>query len=86
MSLGVPIIVSRTKIDKYYFNDSIVKFFEPENEKDLAQSMVLVAQDKELRQNLVSNATHFVQKNNWDIKKHLYLDLVDSLCGNNKKG
>ena len=27
MSLGVPVIVSETKIDKFYFNDSVLKFF-----------------------------------------------------------
>jgi glycosyltransferase involved in cell wall biosynthesis len=80
MSLGVPIIVARTRIDSYYFNDSIVKFFEPENEKDLAEAMVSLAKDKELREQLTENATRFVQEQNWDVKKHIYLDLVDSLC------
>ncbi len=40
MALGVPIILSRTKIDSYYFNDSIVTFFDPENDQDLADSML----------------------------------------------
>ena len=31
MSLGVPVLMSATRIDKYYFNDSVVKFFEPDN-------------------------------------------------------
>ena len=37
MSLGIPVIVSRTKIDNYYFNDYVVKFFRPEDEMDLAE-------------------------------------------------
>lgn len=79
MSLGIPIIVSRTKIDQYYFSDSVVKFFEPENEKDLAEAMLLLIKNPELRENLAKNALRYVERNNWDIKKHIYLDLVDSL-------
>lgn len=80
MSLGVPIIVSRTKIDQYYFNESVVKFFEPENEKDLAEAMLLLIRDERLRSQLAENGLKFAQAYDWEIKKHLYLDLVDSLC------
>jgi glycosyltransferase involved in cell wall biosynthesis len=79
MSLGVPIIVSRTKIDQYYFNDSIVKFFEPEDETDLANVMLLIMRDKDLRENLAQNAFKFALKNNWKTKQHIYLRLIDSL-------
>jgi len=84
MSLGVPIIVSKTKIDKYYFDESIVKFFRPEDEKDLANTMLLLIRNKKLREDLAEKAFKFVKKNNWDVKKHIYLDLVDSLVGKEK--
>jgi glycosyltransferase involved in cell wall biosynthesis len=79
MSLGVPIIVSRTKIDEYYFNESIVTFFNPDDEKDLAEQMLLAIQNKNLRKKQTKNAIEFIKYNNWDVKKHVYLDLVDSL-------
>jgi len=79
MSLGVPIVVSKTKIDQYYFDESIVKFFEPENEKDLAEAMLELINNKEMRDKLSQNALNFVGKNNWEVKKHIYLDLVDFL-------
>ena len=79
MSLGVPIVVSKTKIDQYYFNDSIVKFFEPENEKDLANAMLEMIQNKQLRNHLAFNASQFVKKFSWDANKHIYIDLVDYL-------
>jgi len=85
MSLGVPIIVSKTKIDRYYFNESVVKFFEPEDEKDLADVMLLLIRNKDLREKLVQNALKFVAKNSWDVKKYLYLNLVDSLLDKQKK-
>ena len=79
MALGIPIIVAKTKIDQYYFNDSIVKFFEPENEKDLSEAMLLLIQDQKLRNSLIANADKYIAKNNWEEKKQIYLDLVDSL-------
>jgi glycosyltransferase involved in cell wall biosynthesis len=80
MSLGVPILVSATKIDKYYFNDQVVQFFEPENEADLAEKMLSLARDEELRKRLTANASRFLEDYTWENKKHLYLDLVDSLA------
>ena len=52
MSLGVPLLLSRTKIDQYYFNDSVVKFFEPGNEQDLAEKMLDLIKNKEERDRL----------------------------------
>jgi len=79
MLMGIPTIVSRTKIDDFYFNESIVKFFDPENEEDLAAAMLLLIENKKLRKRLSENAYDFIQENSWDVKKHIYLDLVDSL-------
>ncbi len=79
MALGVPLIVSKTKIDSYYFNDSLVKFFESENEADLAASILLLRCDSKLRERLAANASKYAQQNNWDVKKEEYLRLVDSL-------
>jgi glycosyltransferase involved in cell wall biosynthesis len=79
MSLGIPVIVSRTKIDTYYHNDSMVKFFESENESDLADSMVLLYSNPELREGFVEGANRFVERNTWQVKKQEYLSLVDHL-------
>ena len=79
MALNVPLVVSRTKIETYYFDDSMVKFFESENERDLADSILLLKNDKQLSERLVSNAARYVKQNNWEVKKNEYLNLVDSL-------
>lgn len=79
MSLGVPIIVSKTKIDQYYFNDDVVRFFEPGNVDDLAEAMLDMIQNEDLRRHLSKNALQFVQRFRWADNKHKYLDLVDSL-------
>jgi glycosyltransferase involved in cell wall biosynthesis len=79
MSLGVPVIVSKTKIDQYYFNESVVKFFEPDNEKDLADAILLLMRDKDLRDELAGNAQEFVKDYSWEHKKKIYFDIVDLL-------
>ena len=85
MSLEVPVIVSDTKIDKHYFNDSVVKFFNPEDENDLANKMLLLIKDIQLRKQLSTNAAKFVEAYSWKIKKEIYLEIVDVLTGNRLK-
>ena len=82
MAAGVPVIVSETKIDKYYFNDSVVQFFKPEDERDLAGKMLLLIKNRELSDGLAQNALKFVQDYMWDRRKREYLDLVDQLVNN----
>ena len=85
LALGVPVIVSRTKIDGLYFSDATVKFFESENVDDLAQCMLQLAKDQSLRSQLVKNGFEYSQKNTWDVKKQDYLRLVDSLIAGSAK-
>src|SRR5208283_5144353 len=79
MAAGVPAIVSKTKIDSFYFNDSVVRFFESGNENDLAAAMLELMNHRDRREQLVRNAGEYVAGNNWDVKKHEYLSLVDSV-------
>ena len=79
MSLGVPMVVSSTKIDRYYFNDSIVRFFESGNPDALAKAIVEVLQNDELRRCLITNALEYADKNSWQRRQGNYLELIDSL-------
>ena len=79
MAEGVPVIVSKTKVDELYFNDSVVHFFESGNEKDLAEAMLCLIKNRELRESLIRNANEYVARNNWDIRKQRYWHLVNSL-------
>jgi len=81
MSLGIPAVVSRTKIDDYYFNDSVVQFFDPDDERDLARCMLLLIKNDELRNSLTQKASAFVEQYSWQAKKQIYLDIVDKLVG-----
>jgi glycosyltransferase involved in cell wall biosynthesis len=79
MAVGVPLVVSRTRIDSMTFDESKVKFFQSENEVDLAACILTLKRQPELRAQLIANANGHISQNNWDVKKHDYLKLVDSL-------
>jgi glycosyltransferase involved in cell wall biosynthesis len=81
MSQGVPIVASQTDIDNYYFDDSLVHFFESGDPRALAKAIVRVATDEVLRARLVNNSKRYTALNSWEEKKQDYLDVVDALCG-----
>ena len=82
MSLGVPMVVSSTKIDRYYFNDSIVRFFESGNHEALAEAIIQVLQHDELRQRMIVCALEYADQNSWQRRQNDYLKLVDALIEN----
>jgi exosortase len=79
MALGVPVVVSDTKIDRYYFNESVVRFFRGGDENDLAEAILQLIRDQRLREQLVRNAAQFVTGFDWAKTKSEYFALVDSL-------
>ncbi|MBS3917360.1 MAG: glycosyltransferase family 4 protein [Deltaproteobacteria bacterium] len=85
MSLSIPVLVSETTIDRYYFNDSVSKFFTPDDVNHLSLCMLELINNRDIRRNLTDNALSFVENFNWDRKKSEYLNLVDSLVSDNKK-
>ena len=80
MSLGIPVIVSDTKIDKFYFTDNHVQFFKSGDVNDLAEKILLLVSNKELRENLVNNSFNLLDNFNWEIHKIRYFEIVDKLC------
>src|SRR5207244_12936274 len=69
MSLGVPVVVSSTKIDRYYFNDSVVRFFESGNPDAMAEAMLEVIRDPNLSRRLVANGFEYAARNSWEPRK-----------------
>jgi glycosyltransferase involved in cell wall biosynthesis len=79
MAVGVPLVVSRTEIHQYYYTDNLVKYYEADNEGQLADSIVFLRKNAAVRQRQVSEALKYVQANSWNIQKNQYLEIVDSL-------
>jgi glycosyltransferase involved in cell wall biosynthesis len=79
MSQGVPVVVSRTKVDTFYFEEGVVHFFRSGDSGAMAEAMLDVINDKDLRQSLIARGYEYVERNGWDRKKKEYLDLIDGL-------
>lgn len=79
MAMGVPVVVSNTRIDQYYFAENAVQFFESESAEDLAAKILSLVHNANKRTALRANGMEYVRSNNWNIKKAEYLDLVDNL-------
>ena len=86
MAVGVPVIVSSTKVDRYYFNDSVVRFFESGNPDALAREMVALLRDDELRRRMTAQASKYAATHCWENRKGDYLRLVDALCAKQDAG
>jgi glycosyltransferase involved in cell wall biosynthesis len=80
MSQGVPVVVSQTKIDTFYFEEGIVHFFPSGDSEAMASAMLDVYRDKTLRDSLVQRGYEYVERHGWNRKKKDYLGLIDSLA------
>jgi glycosyltransferase involved in cell wall biosynthesis/peptidoglycan/xylan/chitin deacetylase (PgdA/CDA1 family) len=83
MSQGVPVVVSRTKIDAFYFEEGVVHFFQSGDSQSMAKAMLDVINNKDLRESLAQRGSEYVKRHAWDQKKKEYLDLIDSLSTEN---
>jgi len=79
MACAVPVIISRTLIDTTYFTDDHVWFFNPGDPASLADTIYKVYSNPDEVRAKVKAALDLVSKNNWEVKKHQYLNLVKSL-------
>jgi glycosyltransferase involved in cell wall biosynthesis len=80
MTQGVPVIVSRTEIDQFYFNDRVVSFFESGDAQDLARKMLELSRQPGLREDLVRNGYNYVARHAWANNEFEYLNLIDTLA------
>lgn len=80
MSVGVPVVVSNTKIDRYYFDESVVRFFESGNVDALSEAMLGLLTNEELRRGQIERASAYAARHSWKNHAADYLRLVDSLC------
>jgi glycosyltransferase involved in cell wall biosynthesis len=79
MSQGIPVVVSRTKIDAFYFDETVVRFFDSGDDKSMADAMLDVIEHQDVREALITGGYQYVNRHGWDRKKKEYLDLIDSL-------
>ncbi|MGA9982524.1 MAG: glycosyltransferase family 4 protein [Acidobacteriaceae bacterium] len=80
MAMRVPVVASRTRIDEYYFTDSLLQFFESGSAEDLAEKIYDLIGDPDRRNSLRACSAEFIARNSWDVKKQEYLAMVDRLA------
>jgi glycosyltransferase involved in cell wall biosynthesis len=81
MALGVPVVVADTRIDRHYFNDTLLRFFAASDVDALAQAMVDAYRQREKGAAMAANAMAYVRENSWGRKKSEYLAVVRGLIG-----
>jgi glycosyltransferase involved in cell wall biosynthesis len=78
---GVPVVLSKTTVDEYYFDQNCVSFFEPGNYNDLADKVIQLYRNKEEMSRLIANGKKYVQENSWDVKRTDYYSIINFLNG-----
>jgi glycosyltransferase involved in cell wall biosynthesis len=86
MALGIPIIASATPVDRYYFDDSLLLFFSPGDEYDLASKMEEMMGNAQLRTRLSEQGLAYSRRNCWNEKRKIYLELIDALLPQARAG
>ena len=79
MSQGLPVVLSRTRIDSMYFDDSVAAFFESGNPDDLARAVRQILVNPDYQRQLSERGFAYAQANSWETMKDVYLDVVDRL-------
>jgi glycosyltransferase involved in cell wall biosynthesis/peptidoglycan/xylan/chitin deacetylase (PgdA/CDA1 family) len=80
LTLGIPIVISRTAAHSYYYDDRMVVFFAPEDENDLATAITTLYRKSGAERNeLIDSAMKFLEKQNWSHAKEIYYKIVESL-------
>ena len=79
MSVGVPVVISSTKIDRFYFDDTVVRFFPSGDTEALARAMIDLLSNEPVRRQYIEAGLAYARQNSWDGRKQDYLGLVDRL-------
>jgi len=80
MTLNIPLVVSGTSVHKYYIDNSLVLYHEPGNVDDLAEKILQLYNNKELREQLILNSSRFIKDFTWNEKKEIYLNVIKKIA------
>jgi glycosyltransferase involved in cell wall biosynthesis len=72
--LGVPVVAPRLSVISRYFDDTMVRYYEPENVEQMADSIVELFHDQKDRERLARTASTFYEKHNFKAQADRYLD------------
>jgi glycosyltransferase involved in cell wall biosynthesis len=76
--LGVPVVAPRLSIIQRYFDDTMIRFYEPENEQQMAAAIVELYRSKDQRERQTQAAASFYQRHNMRAQAEQYLNLLST--------
>ena len=79
MACGVPVVMSRTTVDTWYFGEDLVRFFPSGDIDALAAEFVAAYRDREAAGERARRAQAFAREQSWENHLHEYLELVARL-------
>lgn len=79
VAVGVPVVAARTSGVSRYFEPSMVEFFDPGDEADLARALKHVLDDEGRRREMVQSSDAFNQRYPWDEIAGRYVQLIADL-------
>jgi glycosyltransferase involved in cell wall biosynthesis len=79
MACEVPVLVSRTRIDAFYFDDTLVRFFESGHDGDLAAAMLWAYEHRAQHGPWIRNARDFAVRYSWQERSFDYHRIIASL-------
>lgn len=82
VAMGIPAIVSRTDTVETYFDDSMVRFVRPGEERDLAEAVLDLYDHPEKARGMAQHARRFTEKYGWARQRSAYYQLIDTLLKN----
>jgi glycosyltransferase involved in cell wall biosynthesis len=80
VALGIPVACSDTETIRAYFDDGMLAFFRPGDERDLAARLVELYRHPERRRDLAQRAHTFNERFSWESQKLKFYGSIDSLA------
>lgn len=85
MALGVPVVISETRIDRHYFSDDLVRFFPSGDADALARIVIETLENPQETRARVARAQAYAIAESWQRRRSDYLALVERLCSSRKE-
>ncbi|MBF6569733.1 MAG: glycosyltransferase family 4 protein [Candidatus Binataceae bacterium] len=79
--MGIPVIAARLATIEYYFDETSVRFFKPEDTEDLAAAIKELYENPAKRADLARRAAIIAQKLSWGRHKYDYYRAIDTAAG-----
>jgi glycosyltransferase involved in cell wall biosynthesis len=79
--MGLPTVVSRTQTIERHFDEDTVLYCEPGSVDSLAEAVLRLYSEPDLRARLAARCGEFSSRWTWGSEKHTYLDFVAGLIG-----